>query len=86
MVASLDAHTMLGECGFWREHLRSFRSRMYNHQTLLKTSSSQQCDRDEILQIEHLINQLHIQLINVHDLKQDVKRHMQIIGFEYNNF
>ena len=73
---------MTGECGLWRDQLRSYRSRLYNHQTLLKNSSPDLCDRDELLQIEHLHNQLHIQLINIHDLKQGIKRHMQVIAHE----
>jgi hypothetical protein len=40
-----------------------------------------------LLEIEHLDNQFHIQLINIHDLKQAIKKHLQKIGYErtYNN-
>jgi hypothetical protein len=41
--------------------------------------------RDILLEVEHLDNQLHIQLINIHDLKQSIKRHMQKIMFERAN-
>ena len=31
--------------------------------------------KEDLLQVEHLDNQLHIQLINIHDLKQAIKQH-----------
>ncbi|MBO9205295.1 MULTISPECIES: hypothetical protein [Niastella] len=36
-----------------------------------------QTNRDVLLEIEHLDNQFHIQLINIHDLKQAIKLHQR---------
>jgi hypothetical protein len=41
-----------------------------------------QTQKDILLEIEHLDNQFHIQLINIHDLKQAIKRHMQKVSYE----
>ena len=38
--------------------------------------------KEEQTELEHLQNQLHIQLINVHDLKQAVKKHDRKLSHE----
>ena len=38
--------------------------------------------KDQLQDVEHLHNQFHIQLINIHDLKQSIKNHDRKIGYE----
>ena len=82
MVTTTEIGQLAGECNLWLDTLRSFRNKFNNHRNELQSISSNQTQRDILLEIEHLHNQFHIQLINIHDLKQSIKRHMQQINFE----
>jgi hypothetical protein len=85
MVTATEVGQLSGECSLWRDTLRSFRNRFSNHQSRLLEIASTQSNRDVLLEIEHLHNQFHIQLINIHDVKQSIKKHMSKIGYECNN-
>lgn len=63
------------ECNDWRETLRSQRDELHQMQTTLQKSVNHPLSKEEQTKLEHLQNQLHIQLINVHDLKHAVKMH-----------
>ena len=63
------------ECNAWRESLRSHRDEFGNLKQQLQKIAGQQTLKEDLLQIEHLDNQLHIQLINIHDIKQAIKHH-----------
>ncbi|WEK34378.1 MAG: hypothetical protein P0Y53_17975 [Candidatus Pseudobacter hemicellulosilyticus] len=41
----------------------------------LREVAGRQSRKDALVEVEHLDNQLHIQLINIHDLKQAIKSH-----------
>ena len=85
MVIATEVGQLSGECSLWRDTLRSFRNRFSNHQSRLLEIAPTQSNRDVLLEIEHLHNQFHIQLINIHDLKQSIKKHMSRIGYERSN-
>ena len=63
------------ECNDWRETLRSHRDELHLMQTTLQQAVNHPLSKDEKTELEHLQNQLHIQLINIHDLKHAVKMH-----------
>ena len=63
------------ECNAWRESLRSYRDEFGKLKQQLQKIAGQQSLKEDLLQVEHLDNQLHIQLINIHDLKQAIKLH-----------
>jgi chromosome segregation ATPase len=63
------------ECNDWRETLRSHRDELHQMQLTLQQAVNHPLSKEEQTQLEHLQNQLHIQLINVHDLKHAVKMH-----------
>ena len=63
------------ECNNWRENLRSYRNELQQMQTTLQQAVNHPLSKEEQAELEHLQNQLHIQLINVHDLKHAVKLH-----------
>lgn len=63
------------ECNAWRETLRSYRDEFGQLKQQLQKIAGQQSLKEDLLQVEHLDNQLHIQLINIHDLKQAIKLH-----------
>lgn len=82
MVTTTEVGQLAGECTLWLDTLRSFRNKFQNHKIVLLDVAADQTQRDVLLEIEHLDNQFHIQLINIHDLKQAIKKHMQRIGLE----
>src|SRR5690349_20098318 len=63
------------ECNDWKETLRSHRDELHKMQTTLQKAVNHPLSKEEQTELEHLQNQLHIQLINIHDLKQAVKLH-----------
>ena len=70
------------ECNAWRETLRSYRDEFGHLKNRLQDLAGHQTNRDILLEIEHLDNQFHIQLINIHDLKQAIKHHHRKINIE----
>ncbi len=70
------------ECNAWRETLRSYRDQFAQCKHQLQQVAGRQSLREDLLQLEHLDNQLHIQLINIHDLKQAIKVHERKIQTE----
>lgn len=75
------------ECNAWRETLRSFKDEFSRYKHRLQDLAGRQTQRDVLLEVEHLDNQFHIQLINIHDLKQSIKIHQRQIdaGMAANN-
>jgi hypothetical protein len=72
-MVQTDISQFTRECNGWRETLHSFRDELRNMQFALEKAVSHPLSKEEQSQLEHLQNQLHIQLINIHDLKQSVK-------------
>ena len=70
------------ECNAWRETLRSYRDEFGQLKQELQKVAGRQSLKEDLLQVEHLDNQIHIQLINIHDLKQAVKLHDRKIQLE----
>jgi len=65
------------ECNAWRETLRSYKDEFSRYKLRLQDLAGRQTQRDVLLEVEHLDNQFHIQLINIHDLKQAIKVHQR---------
>ena len=70
------------ECNDWRETLRSHRDELHQMQTTLQQAVNHPLSKEEQTELEHLQNQLHIQLINIHDLKHAVKLHDRKLNTE----
>lgn len=70
------------ECNAWRETLRSYREEFGQLKQELQKLAGHQSQKEDLLQLEHLDNQIHIQLINIHDLKQAIKLHDRKIQLE----
>src|SRR5687768_11702180 len=67
------------ECNTWRNELRRHREKLSQNKMKLRVLSGRQTHPDVLTEIEHLDNQFHIQLINIHDLKQSIKIHDRMI-------
>ena len=81
-MVTTEIEQLSGECNAWRETLRSLRDELSNLKNQLPSVAAEETSKDTLLEIDHLDNQLHIQLINVHDLKHAIKSHERKIHFE----
>ena len=82
MVTTTDVAQLTRECNAWRETLRSYRDDFGQLKHRLQGLAARQTHKDVLLEIEHLDNQFHIQLINIHDLKKAIKTHQHRIDTE----
>jgi hypothetical protein len=81
-MVTTDIAQLSRECNAWRETLRSYRDEFGQLKIRLQDLAGHQTNRDILLEIEHLDNQFHIQLINIHDLKQAIKLHHRKLNNE----
>jgi chromosome segregation ATPase len=81
-MVQTDVSQLSRECNGWRETLRSNRDELTLFKRQLQHAASHQLSRDQLQDVEHYHNQFHIQLINIHDLKQAVKSHDRKVNFE----
>jgi hypothetical protein len=81
-MVTTDIAQLSRECNAWRETLRSYRDEFGQLKNRLQDLAVHQTNRDVLLEIEHLDNQFHIQLINIHDLKQAIKLHHRKLNEE----
>ena len=85
-MVQVDISQLSGECNVWREKLRNYREEFSNDEAKLRQVAGQTLSKEQLQQVEHLHNQFHIQLINIHDLKQAIKTHDRKINFEKTAF
>jgi len=81
-MVQTDTSQLSGECSTWRQTLRSYREEFSQDKIRLQQAVSHTLPKDHLQDVEHLQNQFHIQLINIHDLKQAIKVHDRKVNFE----
>ena len=81
-MVTTEVSQLSGECNTWRNALRSHRDELQTFRKQLQEVAGRQTKREILQEIEHLHNQFHIQLINIHDLKQSIKTHDRRISLE----
>ena len=74
-MVQTDISQLSKECNQWREHLHFLRDEFNQLKMQLQHIANKPLSKDQLTALEHFQNQLHIQLINIHDLKQAVKMH-----------
>ena len=84
-MVQTDISQLTRECNGWREALRSYRDELQHMQKNLQKAVNHPLSKQEQTDLEHIQNQLHIQLINVHDLKQAIKNHDRKLSFQVAN-
>ena len=85
-MVQVDISQLSRECNSWREQLRLYRDEFNHNEAKLRQAASQPLSKDQLRLVEHLHNQFHIQLINIHDLKQAIKVHDRKMNFEKTAF
>lgn len=73
MVTEEINKTIVGECNEWYASLASRCDTINKLKKELYFFAPGKTDKDQLLGIEHFHNQIHIQLINIHDLKHEIK-------------
>ena len=81
-MVTTDVAQLSRECNAWRETLRSYRDEFGQLKSRLQEVAGRQSQKEALQEVEHLDNQFHIQLINIHDLKQAIKGHDRRITSE----
>ena len=81
-MVQTDTSQLSGECSTWRQTLRSYREEFSQDKIRLQQAVSHTLHKDHLQDVEHLQNQFHIQLINIHDLKQAIKVHDRKVNYE----
>lgn len=79
-MVQTDISQLSGECNTWREQLRNYREEFTQDESRIRQVANQALTKQQLLEIEHLHNQFHIQLINIHDLKQSIKSHDRLLA------
>ena len=85
-MVQVDISQLSRECNIWRDELRRYRDEFNRDEAQLRQEAGKPLSKDQLLQVEHLHNQFHIQLINIHDLKQAIKIHDRKMNFEMTAF
>ena len=81
-MVQVDISQLSGECNAWRDKLREYRDEFTSDEAKLRQVAGQQLSKEQLHDVEHFHNQFHIQLINIHDLKQAIKAHDRKMNFE----
>ncbi|MBE2231778.1 MAG: hypothetical protein IAE96_14095 [Chitinophagaceae bacterium] len=74
-MVQVDLSQLSQECNAWREQLRNYREEFTQDENKIRQVAGKPLSKDQLQEVEHLHNQFHIQLINIHDLKQAIKIH-----------
>jgi hypothetical protein len=81
-MVQTDVSQLATECTEWRQILRNYREEFQNSKKALQEIFRKTPSKEQLLEVEHFDNQFHIQLINIHDLKHEIKSHERTIGEE----
>jgi benzoyl-CoA reductase/2-hydroxyglutaryl-CoA dehydratase subunit BcrC/BadD/HgdB len=81
-MVQVDISQLSADCNVMREKLRNYREEFSNDEAKLRQAAGKPLSKEQLQDVEHLHNQFHIQLINIHDLKQSIKAHDRKINFE----
>jgi hypothetical protein len=81
-MVQVETSQLAAECNTWRDALRKYRDEFTRDRISLQQAASHTLSKAQLEQVEHLQNQFHIQLINIHDLKHAVKTHLRLMDYE----
>lgn len=76
MITEEQHLALIDECKKWKQELTTFREKINKLKNELYLFAPGKTDHQTVEGIEHFHNQFHIQLINLHDLKHEIKHHI----------
>jgi len=74
-MVQTDVSQLTTECNEWLQILRNYREEFQTSKKSLQEICGKSLSKKQLLDVEHFDNQFHIQLINIHDVKQKIKSH-----------
>ncbi len=77
MYSETQHLTLVDECGQWHDVLVSYREKINQLKNELYYFAPGKTDHDVLMGIEHFHNQFHIQLMNIHNLKHEIRYHLK---------
>ena len=78
-MVQTDVSQLSAESSEWLQILRNYREELQASKKSLQEVCRKTLSKDQLLEVEHFDNQFHIQLINIHDLKHEIKNHEKVI-------
>ncbi len=69
--------SLVDECHQWHDELVTYRQKIHGLKNELYYFAPGKTEQDVTINIEHFHNQFHVQLINIHDLKHEIKYHLK---------
>jgi small-conductance mechanosensitive channel len=84
-MITTEISTLSAECKSWRDALRSEREKLTRHKSDLGELATSETNPELMTEIGHLDNQFYIQLINIHELRQAIKRHDRMLTDQDND-
>ncbi len=81
-MVQTDISQLSAECNTWREALRSYREEFTKAKHKLQQLAAKPLSKEQLTDVEHFHNQFHVQLINIHDIKQAIKMHERRVVLE----
>ncbi len=76
MITETQHRELIDECNKWYDVLANYRDKLNHLKTELYFFAPGKTDKEQLAGIEHFHNQFHIQLINIHDLKHEIRYHV----------
>lgn len=73
-MVQTDISQLSQECSQWIEQLHSYRDELNQLNQQLQQAALKQLTKEDLTELEHFQNQFQIQLINIHDVKQEAKQ------------
>jgi chromosome segregation ATPase len=73
-MVQTDISQLSQECSHWIEQLHSFRDELNQLNLQLQQTAERPLNKEDLTELEHFQNQFQIQLIHVHDVKQEAKQ------------
>lgn len=86
MIAQATENTRVSDSNQWYKKLVSYREKLNELKNDLYAFSPGDKDKDALKGIDHFHNQFHIQLVNIHDLKHDLKQHRHMVSLPEGSF
>lgn len=84
-MVQTDISQLSAEAADWRQILRNYRDEFADCKRSLQEMCRRHLSKNQLQEIEHFDNQFHIQLINIHDVKQHIKGHERKLRAELAN-
>lgn len=81
-MVTTDISQLSAECNSWRQTMRNYREAFTQLKNDLQQVAGRISQKDLLQDVEHYHNQFHIQLINIHDIKHQIKAHDQKISHD----